>query len=71
MSAKPTPEPTAAERLPTDPCYDPVCGEEVARPDLAPSLTRDGQHLVFCSDRCKTRFLLDPQRYLVSDVEVA
>ncbi len=70
MPAKTTSEPSTPVSLDDQPCLDPVCGEEIARPELAPRVTRNGERFFFCSDRCKTRFLLDPQRYLVSGVEI-
>lgn len=70
MPRKPSLEPARTSSAPIEAIYDPVCGEEIARPEVAPAHTRDGVRHYFCSDRCKTRFLLDPLRYLVSGVEI-
>ncbi len=46
---------------------DPVCGMQVER-QLAPANTRSGdQTYFFCSDRCRDRFVADPDRFQVGD----
>ena len=42
---------------------DPVCGMNV-RPDSPHGLDHDGEHISFCSARCKEKFEGDPSRYL-------
>lgn len=42
---------------------DPVCGMQIERAH-APATARHGRHTYyFCSDRCRNRFLADPDRY--------
>jgi YHS domain-containing protein len=48
---------------------DPVCGMEVD-PRRAQSATHDEEVFYFCSDRCRTKFVLEPDRYCVSCLEV-
>jgi Cu+-exporting ATPase len=45
---------------------DPVCGRQLqpAFAALAPRVERDGESFVFCSDDCRARFLLEPERYV-------
>lgn len=46
---------------------DPVCGMQV-RESQAPAQTRhDGVTYYFCADRCRTRFLADPERFTSED----
>jgi len=46
---------------------DPVCGMQVER-QLAPASARSGdQTYVFCSDRCRDRFVADPGRFRAGD----
>ena len=48
---------------------DPVCGRPLqpAVAALAPRIERDGESFVFCSDACRARFLLEPERYVDVD----
>jgi YHS domain-containing protein len=47
---------------------DPVCGMQVER-QLAPASTRHGdQTIFFCSDRCRDRFVANPDRYSAADL---
>ena len=50
--------------------FDPVCGEEIVDVRAAVTVQRNGGRLWFCSERCRARFLLEPQRYAVSCVEL-
>ena len=46
---------------------DPVCGMQVER-QLAPASARTGdQTSFFCSDRCRDRFVADPERFRAGD----
>jgi YHS domain-containing protein len=46
---------------------DPVCGMQVER-QLAPAIARSGdQTHFFCSDRCRDRFVADPDRFRAGD----
>ena len=46
---------------------DPVCGMQVER-ELAPTTARGGdQTYFFCSDRCRDRFVADPDRFRAGD----
>jgi YHS domain-containing protein/uncharacterized membrane protein YraQ (UPF0718 family) len=46
---------------------DPVCGMQVER-ELAPATARVGdQTYFFCSDRCRDRFVADPERFRAGD----
>jgi len=46
---------------------DPVCGMQVER-QLAPaSVRRDDQTVFFCSDRCRDRFVANPDRFVTAD----
>ena len=46
---------------------DPVCGMQVER-QLAPASARGGdQRYFFCSDRCRDRFVADPDRFRAGD----
>src|SRR5712691_1032272 len=46
---------------------DPVCGMQVER-QLAPASARSGdQTYFFCSDRCRDRFVADPDRFRAGD----
>ena len=46
---------------------DPVCGMQVER-QLAPASVRPGNQTVFfCSDRCRDRFVANPDRYVTAD----
>jgi len=45
------------------PLTDPVCGMSV-KPDEAPSATHHGRTYYFCSDRCRTKFVADPDAYV-------
>jgi P-type Cu+ transporter len=42
---------------------DPVCGMTV-QSDSAHAVDHDGQHVVFCSAGCKTKFVANPSQYL-------
>ncbi len=48
---------------------DPVCGcqllPEVAA--VAPRVEWEGATFVFCSETCRARFLVEPERYLDTD----
>ena len=48
--------PPSAER-------DPVCGMALTEPDTAPSAAFAGATYRFCSDDCRARFELTPERY--------
>ena len=47
---------------------DPVCGMAVAAGGPAESLRHAGTIYFFCSEDCRARFRLDPERYLAPDV---
>ena len=49
--------PPSAER-------DPVCGMTLTEPDTAPTAAFAGTLYRFCSDHCRTRFELAPERYV-------
>jgi trehalose synthase len=49
--------PPSAER-------DPVCGMALSEPDTAPSTAFAGATYRFCSDDCRARFELTPERYV-------
>jgi trehalose synthase len=53
--------PPSAER-------DPVCGMALTEPETAPSAAFAGATYRFCSDDCRARFELTPQRYLGKQV---
>lgn len=42
---------------------DPVCGMHVARTATTPSVTIDGSDYVFCSRKCRDRFIADPAAF--------
>jgi YHS domain-containing protein len=42
---------------------DPVCGMQVERAHPGATTQHDGHPVFFCSDRCRARFLEDPDRY--------
>ena len=42
---------------------DPVCGMRVDRATAADRTTYQDREFIFCSDRCRDRFLAEPQRY--------
>jgi len=44
---------------------DPVCGMQVRLGDAPAELSRVGTSYVFCSDRCRDRFVADPSRFAV------
>ncbi len=46
---------------------DPVCGMQVRLAEAPASTTYKGRTIVFCADRCKERFLSDPERFLSKD----
>ena len=50
---------------------DPVCGMTVDTQDGKPSAEHAGATWWFCSDRCRTRFLADPDRYLKPEARPA
>src|SRR5215468_10556296 len=43
---------------------DPVCGVKVTMAGVRHTALHDGHTYYFCSDRCRTRFEAEPQRYL-------
>ncbi|HYX02416.1 MAG TPA: heavy metal-binding domain-containing protein, partial [Reyranella sp.] len=43
---------------------DPVCGMKVTMAGVRHTALHDGHTYYFCSDRCRTRFEAEPQRYL-------
>lgn len=43
---------------------DPVCGMALTDPDSAPSADHAGARYRFCSDDCRSRFELTPERYV-------
>jgi P-type Cu+ transporter len=47
----------------TRPHKDPVCGMTV-KPTTAHRVMHDGHEVLFCSARCKDRFVADPEQYL-------
>jgi len=42
---------------------DPVCGMAIVDPETATRIDHDGDTILFCSDTCRTRFVLAPDRY--------
>ncbi len=42
---------------------DPVCGMQVETVHAPASLVRDGRVVYFCSERCRDRFAVDPDRF--------
>lgn len=42
---------------------DPVCGMQVRTADAPARAEQEGSTVSFCSDRCRERFLSDPERY--------
>jgi len=46
---------------------DPVCGMTVDPETAAHHAEHDGQAFHFCSERCRTRFVADPEKYLAKD----
>ena len=52
-----------AENAGMEQAHDPVCGMAVA-PDKNIASDYQGTHFVFCSAKCKTKFDLEPARYL-------
>jgi hypothetical protein len=42
---------------------DPVCGMQVERANPGATTEHEGRTVLFCSDRCRDRFLADPERY--------
>ncbi len=42
---------------------DPVCGMQVRTTDAPAHATHDGQDYYFCSDKCHTAFVKDPERH--------
>jgi YHS domain-containing protein/uncharacterized membrane protein YraQ (UPF0718 family) len=42
---------------------DPVCGMQVRVADAPATAEHDGVHYFFCADRCKERFVADPERF--------
>ncbi|MFA7281241.1 MAG: YHS domain-containing protein, partial [Sterolibacterium sp.] len=57
----------AATSAGLDPLRDPVCGMTVA-PDKDIASNYQGRRYVFCSAKCKTKFDLEPKRYLQPEV---
>ncbi|MBI5920687.1 MAG: heavy metal translocating P-type ATPase [Betaproteobacteria bacterium] len=53
----------AATSVSLDPFRDPVCGMTVA-PDKDIASNYQGRRYVFCSAKCKTKFDMEPERYL-------
>ncbi|HEU4568445.1 MAG TPA: permease [Marmoricola sp.] len=45
---------------------DPVCGMQVEQANPGATAEHEGRTVYFCSDRCRDRFLADPERYLTS-----
>lgn len=43
---------------------DPVCGMQVEQANPGATTEHEGRTVFFCSDRCRDRFLADPDRYL-------
>lgn len=43
--------------------HDPVCGMEIKVDTKAGILVYNNKEYRFCSDSCKTKFLLDPGKY--------
>jgi uncharacterized membrane protein YraQ (UPF0718 family) len=50
----------------SDYAKDPVCGMQVERAHPGATAHHDGHPVFFCSDRCRSRFDEQPDRYLVS-----
>jgi trehalose synthase len=46
------------------PGRDPVCGMAITEPSRAPRARYDGRDYSFCSQDCRARFLVSPERYL-------
>ncbi len=46
---------------------DPVCGMQVRVGEAPASTTYKGRTILFCADRCRERFLADPERFLARD----
>ena len=46
---------------------DPVCGMQVRTADAPASADHNGTTLYFCADRCREKFVADPERYLSPD----
>jgi len=47
---------------------DPVCGMQVETANAPASILHDGAPIFFCSDRCRSRFEANPQRYTARSV---
>ncbi len=47
--------------------HDPVCGMEIKDVSKAVTLVYNNTEYHFCSDSCKTKFLLDPNKYAKKD----
>ena len=43
---------------------DPVCGMAIDAASAATSAEFDGRTYLFCSERCRARFLMRPDRYV-------
>ena len=50
---------------------DPVCGMQVRTTDAPATAVHDGVTHYFCADRCRERFVADPDRYLTSEPSTA
>ncbi len=42
---------------------DPVCGKEVDQRTAKSKVNHQGQEFLFCSDSCRQKFDLNPERY--------
>ena len=47
--------------------FDPVCGMELDIENVRHSFENEGTEYYFCSEKCKTEFIADPEKYIKKD----
>ena len=52
---------------PTRKVSDPVCGMELDIENVRHSFEHEGTEYYFCSEKCKTEFINDPEKFIKKD----
>ena len=47
--------------------FDLVCGMELDIENVRHSFEHEGKECYFCSEKCKTEFIADPEKYIKRD----
>src|SRR5580692_5297447 len=63
------PSPTTLADAPSTPAKDPVCGMSVDPTTAKHRAEHDGRTFIFCSGRCREKFVTDPARFVAAPAD--